>query len=224
MKLLVVHAENEDMDKLMSPFGVEHDVEPYEVIIARSHGEVIEKFGYVFKAMRMFPNLPVPDLAEILNDWFEGGDNELFFGEGEILKQISTKNPYAKHYRYHKDYEAIKGRSGEYVETLKLSDWNIMEQFREEYQQSLFYWKNHNTGNLPASLIASHDALGAMVPRAILIDGQWIQAPQEDMFDMDLFGFKTTKMRQEMHIWIRQIGFILRPYRDSAWITSMHYK
>lgn len=226
MKLLVVHPEksHESISSLMAPFSADFQVEPYEKLIASGHDQIREKFGYIFKSQKVFAKEPIPVLTEILNEWFANDETDLLICDGEDLKRISTKNPQSKYYKWHIDYESLKGPNDEYMETLRISDWKILDQFREEYQQSLFYWLNHDRGKLPLSTIALHEALTAMAPHAVMVDGEWIDGPPSDVFDMDLIGIRPRKMRADMHYWIRQISAILKPYTDTNYITSVYYR
>lgn len=226
MKLLVVHPErsHESIEKLMAPFSADLQVDPYETTIAIGRDQIRNLFGYIFKAQKVFANAPIPVLTEVINEWFDNDESELFICDGEELKQISNKNPQAKYYKWHIDYESLKNANDEYVETVKLSEWKVLDQFREEYHQGLFYWLNHDHEPVPLRTVALHEALTAMAPHAILVDGEWINGPQSDIFDMDLIGIRTAKMRSDMHFWIQQISTIIKPYKDTSFISSAYYR
>lgn len=226
MKLLIVHTErgHESIQKLMAPFSADLPVEPYERTIATGYEEIRDKFGYIFKSQKIFAKEPIPILTEVLNEWFGNDETGLFICDGDELKQVSNKNPNAKYYKWHIDYESLKNFDDEYVETLKLSEWNILDQFREEYHQALFYWLNHEHRNNSLQSVALHEALTAMVPQALLVDGEWINGPQSDIFDMDLIEFRASKMKADMHFWVQQISTIISPYKEQSFITSAYYR
>lgn len=208
----------------MAPFDANLQVDPYEETIAVGKDEIREKFGYIFKARKVFANEPIPVLTEILNEWFDNDESDLLISDGDTLKRISTKNPHAKFYKWHVDYESLKTRNDDYVETMKISEWNILDQFREEYHQSRFYWMNHNRNGMPLSNIAVHEAMTAMAPHALLLETEWIDGPQSDIFDMDVFSFNSLRMRSGMHYWIRQVSTMLSAYPQDYFITSAYYR
>lgn len=208
----------------MAPFDANLQVEPYEETIATGIDEIREKFGYIFKSRRVFTNEPLAVLTEILNEWFDNDDSDLLICEGETLKRISTKNPQAKFYKWHIDYESLKIKNDEYGETVKLQDWNILAQFREEYQQSRFYWRNRDRDGMNLSMIAVHEALTAMVPQAVLIEGEWVEGPQSDIFDMDVFAWNSLRMRSGMRYWIHQISALISSCPNDYFVTSVYYR
>lgn len=220
----MVHGKNDDIDAIMRPFSAAFPMEPYEVVIARNRGEIIQKFGYIFTACKVFAGEDVAVLTEVLNDWFAHDESELFFCEDDVLKQISTKNPMAKHYRWHIDFEALKNSEGEYVETMALREWDFKSQFREEYAQSLFYWLNHDPAPLTTTQMASYEALSSMIPRAVIVGRQWVDGPQSDVFDMDLAGFGTYAKQRDMKVWISQLFTMFKPYYDEGYLTCIHFK
>lgn len=212
------------MDAIMRPFSVASSVEPYEIIIAQGREEIVHKFGYIFSACKVFAGEDIPVLTEVLNDWFANEESELFFCEGDILKQISTKNPMAKHYRWHVDFEALKNADGEYVETLPMKAWDFRNQFREEYAQSLFYWLNHDPSPMTVTQMASYEALSSMIPRAVIVGRQWVDGPPSDVFDMDLAGYGTYAKQRDMKVWINQLFTMFSPYYETGYLTSVHFK
>lgn len=208
----------------MAPFDANLQVEPYEETIANGIDEIREKFGYIFKSQRVFANESLAVLTEILNEWFDNDDSDLLICEGETLKRISTKNPQAKFYKWHIDYESLKTKNDEYGETVKLKEWNILAQFREEYHQSRFYWRNRDRDGMNLSMIAGHEALTAMVPQAVLIEGEWVEGPQSDIFDMDVFTWNALRMRSGMRYWIHQISSLISSCPDDYFVTSVYYR
>lgn len=220
----MAHAENDALDTIMHPFSADYSVEPYEVVVAQGRDEIIHKFGYIFTACKVSCGEDISVLTEVLNDWFANDDAELFFSEGDTLKQISMKNPLSKHYRWHVDFEAMKNSDGEYVATLPVKTWDFRNQFREEYAQSLFYWLNHDPAPLSVPQAASYEALSLMIPRAVIVGNQWVEGPKSDVFDMDLIGYATYSKHRDMKVWINQLFTMFSPYYETGFLTSVHFK
>lgn len=220
MKLLIFHEPHESIDAIANIFDSTNQVEPYEEVIASNNVEVMQSYGHILGD----GNKDMEEICDILNDWFHHDDSNLFFVEQGILKRANVANPQAKYYKWGIDYESMKTFASDYVETINITDWDILGQYREEYDQSRYYWKSHDAGLLGPEKVARYDALCAMVPHAIIVNKKWIQGPSSETFDVDLINSNINKMKTDMRTWIIQATHIVKSCNYPTLITSIYYK